>query len=112
MPSHLLAALLHALAKDQRVRPRKIHLLEDALRLRQRRRVKMRVHALGPNHHQFARFHVALVFGAQQIEGAGLGGEDNGIRQPVLARNAPHRQRTEAARIAGGENMVAGRNHE
>ena len=52
-----------------------------------------------------------IVFGAQQIEGAGFGGEDEDVGRAVLADDAAHGERAEAARIAGGEDAVA-RHHD
>ena len=68
-------------------------------------------HTVFRHHHQFARQHVALVLGAQQIEGAGLRGEHNRVG-PVWILDAPHRKRPEAARIARGKDAVARHHHD
>ena len=51
------------------------------------------------------------IFGAQQVEGAGFGGEDDGVGAVGVA-DAAHGERAEAARIAGGEDAVAGHHHD
>ena len=69
-------------------------------------------HAVFRDHHQLARLHVALVLRMQQVEGAGLGGEDKGVRSAVHAGDPAHRQRPEAMRIARGEDAVARHHHD
>ncbi len=87
-------------------------MLEDAARLRLLRGVEARMHAFGSNDDQFARLDLALVDGADQVEGAGFGGEDDGVgAMRRLSGNAAHHQRTEAARIARGKDAV-GRQHD
>ena len=71
------------------------------------------MHAFGADDDQFARLHLALVDRADQVEGAGLGGEDDGVgAMRRLARDASHHQRTEAARIARGEDAVGREHHQ
>ncbi len=77
------------------------------------RRIKARVHAFGSNDDQLTGLDLALVDGADEIEGAGFGGEDDGVGAMCgLAGNASHHQRPEAARIAGGEDAVGREHHQ
>ena len=50
------------------------------------------------------------IIGAEQIEGAGFAGKDDGVGA-VGVLHAAHGERAEAARIAGGEDAVA-RHHD
>jgi hypothetical protein len=59
------------------------------------------------DHDQFAGKDVADEFGAKQVEGAGFAGEDYGVGTAGVF-DAADRERAEAARIAGGEDAVAG----
>ncbi len=90
-------------AVDAAVGTREVHVLEHAaprLQLRQRMR---RLHAVAVDRHDLSRLDVALVGGADDVERAGLGREDDGVAEPA------HRQRPPAARIARGEQRVAHR---
>jgi hypothetical protein len=58
---------------------REVDVLEDATGLRNAGRVLAAGDAVFGDHDQFAGQHVALVLGAEQIEGAGLAGEDDGV---------------------------------
>ena len=82
-------------------------MFEDAARLRDAGGVLAAGDAVFGDHDEFAGEHVALVLGAQQVEGAGLGGEDDGVGAVGIA-DAAHGERPEAARIARGEDAVAG----
>ena len=62
------------------------------------------------DHDQFAGEDVALVFGAEEVEGAGFRGEDDGVWAVGVA-DAAHGERAETAWIAGGEDAVA-RHHD
>ena len=66
--------------------------------------------AVFSDHDQFAGQNVAHELGAQQVEGAGFAGEDDGVGT-VGIFDAAHGERAEAARIAGGEDAVA-RHHD
>ena len=59
---------------------------------------------------RLAGSYVTLVFSAEQIEGAGFRGEDDGVGAVGVA-DAAHRKRAEAARVAGGEDLVS-RHHD
>ena len=72
-----------------------------------RLRVLARGDAVGSDHDELAGENVALEFGAEQIEGAGFGGEDDGVGAVGIG-DAPHGERAEAAGIAGGKDAVAG----
>ena len=74
--------------------------------------VEARMNAFGADNDHFAGADVALVIGADQIEGAGLGGEDDGLGAAVSGRDAAHAERAEAAGVAGGEDAVGGRHDE
>ena len=77
------------------------------------RSIEARGDAFGPHDHQFARLHLALVGRADQIEGAGLGGEhDRVLLLAFQPRNSSHGQRTEAARIARRKNPVRTEHHQ
>src|ERR1017187_5854461 len=84
-----------------------VDVLEDATGLREAGGVLAAGDAVFGDHDQFAGENVALVFGAEQVKGAGFGGKDDGVR-PVEVADAAHGERAEAARIAGGEDAVAG----
>ena len=86
-------------------------MLEDATGLREASGVFARGDAVGRDHDELAGLDVADVFGAQQVEGAGFGGKNEDIRRAVLADDAAHGERAEAAWIAGGEDAVA-RHHD
>ena len=79
LPAHGVARLLHRASEDHAVGPRKIHVLEDAARLRLLRRVEARMHSFRADDDQLARLDLALIGCADQVEGAGLGGEDDGV---------------------------------
>ena len=61
-----------------------------------------RAQPAAPDHDHLARLEVALVLGADQVEGAGLARDDPG------AVEAPERERPEAERIARGDQRVVG----
>jgi hypothetical protein len=100
---------LHRAAENQAVGPRKINVLKNAARLRCRRRHSENdVMPSGPTITSSPGLHVALVDGAEQIEGARLRGENDGVLFLALrARDASHGERAESPRIAGGEDTVA-----
>ena len=84
---------------QRRVRTGEVDMLEDAERLPPLRDRLRRVDALLVDHDQLTGADVALVDGADQIEGARLGGDD-----PVVAEPA-ERQRPDPLRIAEGEQL-------
>ena len=65
-----------------------------------------RPHALGADHQHFARLDVAHVGGADQIERAGLRADDLRVAEPS------ERERPEAVRIAHGDQLVLGEQHQ
>ena len=78
-----------------------------------RRRVEARRDAFRSDDHQLAGLDLALVGGADQIEGAGFGGKhDRVLPLSFEARNSSHRQRTEAARIARRKDPVRAEHHQ
>ena len=88
-------------------------MLEDAARLRLLRSIEARMHAFGSDDDEFAGLDLALVDGADQVEGTGFGGEDDGVgAMRGLSGNASHDQRTEAARVARGEDAVGRQHHQ
>ena len=84
---------------ERRVGPREVDVLEDAERLPPLRDRLGRVDALLVDHDELAGTDVALVDGADQVEGAGLGGDD-----PVVAEPA-ERERPDPLRVAEGEQL-------
>ena len=89
-------------AAEARVGTREVDVLEDAERVSSRRARLRAVQAsvIDPDH--LARPHVAHDLGSDQVEGARLRGND-----PVLA-DLTQRQRTEAERIAEGDEDAVG----
>ncbi len=88
-------------------------MLENAARLRGHRSIEARRNSFGPDDHQLARLDLAFVGRADQIEGAGLGGEhDRVLLLPFEARNSSHGQRTEAARITRRKHPVRTEHHQ
>ena len=61
-----------------------------------------RLHSAAPDAHQFARLDFADIFGADEIECAGLRRHHPGVAKLAQA------QRTKPARIANGIHLVAG----
>ena len=110
LAAHLVARLLHPAAEDARVGAREVDVLEDAARLRHAGGVLAAGDAVFGDHDQLAGKNVADELGAEQIEGAGFRGEDDGVGAPGIF-HAAHGERAEAARIAGGEDAVA-RHHD
>ena len=53
------------------------------------RGVLARGDAVARDHDELARLDVALVFGAEQVEGAGLGGEDDDVGAAVFSTMRP-----------------------
>src|SRR5215472_11248279 len=99
---------MHRAPKHYAVRTRKIHMLENAARLLRLSAKKARRHSFQAHYHQLARLHVALVNGADQVEGAGFRGKDNCVPSRASgARNSSHGERAEAARVARGKHAVA-----
>ncbi len=110
LAAHLVARLLHPAAEDARVGARKIDMLENTTRLRNTARVLAAGDAVFRDHDQFAGKNVADEFGAEQIEGAGFGREDDGVGSAGIF-DAAHGERAEAARIARGKDAVARHHH-
>ena len=112
LPPHRVARLLHGTPENNAVGTREIDVLEDAIRLRLLSRIEARMHPFGPNDDQLARLHFALIGRSNEVEGAGLGGENDAVGcVRRLSRNPPHHQWTKAARVASGKDAV-GRQHD
>ena len=88
------ADLVDASAEHVAVRTREIHVLEDAVGQRRRRKRLDRPDPVGGNDQDLARQDVALVGRANQVHRAGLGADHVGFAKPA------ERQRPEAVRIA------------
>ena len=85
-------------AEDAAVGAREVDELEDAARKRIGRRGEAHAPRLpGPEREYLARLDLALVRGAEDIEGAALRGDDPGRAEP------PQAQGPEPARVAGGD---------
>ena len=108
LAAHGVAGGLDAAAEDDAIGTREVNVLEDAARLLERGGVEARVNAFGADDDHLAGADVALVVGADEVEGAGFAGEDDGLGAAVGGRDAAHAERTEAAGIAGGEDAVGG----
>ena len=77
------------------------------------RRIEARRDAFGSNDHQLARFDLAFIGRADQIECAGLGGKhDRVLPLPFEAREFFPCSRTETARIARRKNPVRTEHHQ
>jgi hypothetical protein len=87
-------------ALDLRIRPREVDVFEDAEAARLLHERLDGPDAVAVDDHDLARFDVAHEAGADDVQRAGLGGEDPGIR-----RGAEH-QRTHAQRIAAPISFV------
>ena len=72
LAAHLVAALLHPAAEDAAVGAGEVDVLEDATGLRDAGGVLAAGDAVFGDHDQFAGEHVAVVLGAEQVEGAGF----------------------------------------
>ena len=111
LAAHLFAALLHPAAVDAAVGTGEVDVFEDAAGLGDAGRVLAGGDAVLGDHDEFAGENVALVVGAEQVEGAGFGGEDDGVGA-VGVLDAAHGEGPEAARIASGKDAVAGHHHD
>ncbi len=109
LAAHLVAGLLDRAAEDAGVGPGEVDVLEDAGGGRDG---LLGVAAAGDavfgDHDELAGLDVALVLCVEEIEGAGFGGEDEGVGCAVVAGDAAHGEGAEAVRVAGGEDAVAG----
>src|SRR5205085_6431028 len=111
--AQVLAAQVDCASEDHAVGPREVHMLKDATGLRTCGRIKPGAHALWTDDDQFARFHVALVLGSDEIEGACFGRKDDGVALLESGGgNSAHGERPKTTRIAGGKNPVHADHHE
>ena len=110
LAAHLVAALLNPAAVDAAVRASEVNVFKNATGLRNPGSVLAAGDAVFRDHDQFAGEDVADILGAEQVERARLGSEDNGVRTVGVA-NAAHGKRPEAAWIACREDAVAGHHH-
>ncbi len=92
-------------AEHLRVRPGEVDVLEDAGR-RDREREPVRGEAVAREAHDLPRLDVALEFGPDEVEGAGLRGDD---RRPLADAE---REGADPVRIAHGENPLTGEDDE
>ena len=97
-----LAHLVDVAAEDAAVGAREVDVLEDAgVRLLPGERVHG-VDAALAHGDDLARLDLALVARVDQVEGAGLGGDDHRVT------DAPEDERAEAARVARGDDPILG----
>ena len=96
------AHVVDAAAADDRVRPGEIDVLEDARPRRQLAERLFRMGAVLVEDENFAVLDVAHVLGADDVERAGLGGEDR-----AAVELAEH-QRPDAERVAGADQFLVG----
>src|SRR5579871_2600110 len=88
-------------------------MLKNAARLWSRCRIEAGTDPFGPYDNKFPGLYIAHVLCADQVEGAGLGGEDYGVALlPLQRRDASHGKRTEAARVADRKDSVIAHHHE
>jgi hypothetical protein len=85
-PPELLPDGINVSTEDVAVRPRKIDELEDAEASPSLGEGLERPKALLVDDDDFPRFDVSYVFRVNQVEGAGLGGDDIGVIEPSQAR--------------------------
>jgi len=96
-----LARVVDRDALDHRVRPAEVDVLEHAEALARGTPEGLgRAHAGLVDHDEFARLHLALVVGADDVERAGLRGEDPSVVE------AAEDQRAHAQRIAHADDLV------
>src|SRR6185437_597508 len=88
-------------------------MLKDAAGLRTCGRVKPGAHALWTDDDQFARFHLALVLGSDEIEGACFRGKDDGVAfLESGGGNSAHGEGPKATWIACGKNPIHADHHQ
>ena len=113
LAAQFFAALVYGTAEDHAVRAGEVHMLEDAAGLRQRGRIEARRNAFRADDDHLPRLHFADILRADKIESTGFRSKDNCVADlPRRSRNTTHRQGTEAARIAGGENVRRRHHHQ
>ena len=113
LSSEFLPALLYGAPENQAIGTRKVHMLEDAARLRSCRGIQAGNDAFRSNHDQFTRLDFPLVSRTDQIERTGFGSEHNRVLLlAFLLGNASHGQWAEATRIAGGKNSIWADHHQ
>src|SRR5947207_2606389 len=74
MRPHDFANIVHVAAADDRIRASEIDVFKYARTRRHRRKRPVRMHALLIEHHDLSVLDVAQIFGADDVEGAGLRG--------------------------------------
>ena len=101
-----LAHVVDGAAVHDRVGPGEVDVLEDAGARRLAREGAQRLDALLRDHHHLAVLDVAHEAGADDVEGAGLGGQDR-----AAVEFAQH-QRADAERVAGADQLLVGERDE
>src|SRR3954467_4065544 len=101
-----LADLVHRAPADDRVGPREVDVFENARTRRLRRKRLVALRAAFVEYDDFAGIDVADVFRADDIEGAGFGGEYR------AAVEFAHQQRANAERIARADQFLVGHRHQ
>ena len=96
------AGLVDRLAADHAVGAGEVDLFEDAEARRARLEGEEALHALGGRDHHLAGLDLAHEVGADDVEGAGLGGEDPGVAE------AAEHQRADAEGVADADELGAG----
>ena len=106
-PAQHFARFLHRAAEDNRIRARKIDVLENAMRVVAHRSVALPRHSFGADDDHFAGFDIAQVDRADQVERAGFRRE-HVAHAPARKLHLPERERAEAVRIASDDDAVIG----
>ncbi len=109
--AQILARFFHRAAEHHGIGACEIDVFEDTLRARLLRSVALARDAFGPDDHHLAGIDFVQVDRADQVEGAGLGGEDVALAAAGDFHFA-HRQRAEAVRIARHDDAVLGEEHQ
>ncbi len=100
--AHGLAHVVDVAAADDGIRPREIDVFEDAGPRRHRRERLVRLRAVLVEDHHLAVLDVAHVLRADDVERAGLGGQDR-----AAVELADH-QRADAERVARADQLLVG----
>ena len=110
-PPQIFPRFFHRAPEDNRIRPREVNVLKHTLGALLLRRIALARHPFRADFHHFARFHVVQVDGADQVEGAGFGGEHVAFAAAGDFHFA-HRERAEAVRIARHQDAILRQQHQ
>ena len=106
LAAHALADIVDAAAVHDGIGAREVDVFEDVGARRLLGREAERLEPIVRDHHAFAVLDIADEAGADDVEGAGLGGED------VAAVELAQHQRADAQRVAGADQLLVGQRHQ